>query len=537
VIQLSAQGPTRRDVGFFALALLALVGLVLVLGDTGILLTRPLWVDEWLAVMVASRPSPASVIGDLGSGADGGASAFHLGLWLLRNVVGSLTPPVLRLVSLGCVLTALLLSYVILRRRFPVPASAAGALAAGANALLIEHSYEARFYGPWLLCCALCAWLLARRQGAGATRASGIALGAAAFVLCTIHFYGIITLALLCAGAVAAHGRRWRAPETLRLIAPAATGLAALAVVIPLAIAQRVAYTVPSWLPDFQWSQLAALLSDFWLATIPLFAALAIVIGIVVRSRADDGRAVSDAVRGVASDAGIAALASLALMPLALAFLSLMGQPSMLPRYAIAAALAWAPWVGLAALVAGRWITRAMLAILAWFWVVGYVKEARLKSDYALAVGQATAAFEQARRAGGALPIVFPSIHVMYPVVLGAPALPGSPGNPRFLEIPDATFRALFPDSTPLGQMNRVVVLERDLARVHARRFGFPVLAPAQSLDSLRQFLLLSPEGRLPAGFRSVEHFAATLFPQHRFRRLLPDLGMLERATADSSSK
>ena len=43
--------------------------------------------------------------------------------------------------------------------------------------------------------------VLARRQDARTTR-NAIALGVAAFAACTIHFYGIITVTLLAAGAV-----------------------------------------------------------------------------------------------------------------------------------------------------------------------------------------------------------------------------------------------------------------------------------------------------------------------------------------------
>ena len=512
----------RGEVALLSLALVLLTVVVLVLADAFVLVTRPFWVDELIAVMIANRPSPAAVLGDLASGADGGASLLHLGLWLVRVVAGTLTPALVRLLSLVSVLGALVLVFVVLRRRFPAAAATAGTLAAGANALVIEHTYEGRFYGPWLLCCAALAWLFARRQR-HATRAGAGAMALVALAMCTIHFYGVLTLGLMSASVAAIHGRDWR--RGWSVIRPAALGLAALLVVAPLAIAQRVAYTVPSWLPDFRPAQLASLLSELWLGAIPLGAAALIVvmrIGRGVRKR-DDPLPVH--ARSAAMDAGIVALASLALMPFVLAALSLAGQPSMLPRYAIAAGLVWAPWAAFAAAASGRWGARLAIPVLAWFWFVGYTREARMKHAFVQALAQASTAYRQGIEAGGDLPIVFTSMNVMYPVVAGS----GGASRARFLDVSDSTFHALFPDSTPLGQANRVTVLERDLTRVHAARLGFPRMLPHVSADTMPRFLLLLPPGRLPAGFSGVEHYARTMFPGHVVRRLLPDLSMLER--------
>ena len=523
---------TRREILGFALAVIALTGIVLFLSDGGVLFSRALWVDEVIATLIASRPTPAAVLGDLGSGADGGASLFHLGLWTVRVVSGSLGPGLLRLLALACVLAALVLVYAVLRRGFTRAPSVAGALAIGTNPLVIEHSYEARFYGPWLAFCALIAWLLARRQDRP-TRRNGIALGVAAYCLCTIHFYGIITLALLVAGAVLSGWPAWR--ERLRLVAPAAWGLVSLVVVVPLALAQRRAYTVPSWLPDFTWPQVSSLLAEFWLARVPLAAAFLIVVAMLIRGRSGEGAEAARSIVGRATtNAGIVALMLLALMPVALACLSLLGQPSMLSRYAIAAALVLGPWVAIAVAFIGRWPGRVVIALLAWFWFVGYTREEGVRGAFARSVAESGASFAAARQAAPDMPVLFASTHVMYPVLW-----PSGLRDRRaaFLDVDDSTYRRLFPDSTMLGQANRVVILERDLARVHARRLGFPAVRTRTSLDSASTFLLLAPFGRLPAGFRGVEHYAQTMFPKHLVKRLQPDLILLERPGTPSTSK
>lgn len=519
----------RAELALVALALTLLVVVVLVLTDGVLLLTRPFWVDELLAVMIANRPTPFHVLGDLGSGADGGASLLHVGLWVLRVIAGSLSPTLVRLLSLACVLGALIVLYAVLRRRFDVTSSVAGILATGANALVIEHSYEGRFYGPWLLLCALLAWLLARRLERPG-RASAIALAAVAVALCTIHFYGVITLLLMAGAATLAREGRWR--ERVGALAPVAFGLVAMLVVAPLAIAQRVAYSVPSWLPDFRVAQLAAMLSDFWLAIIPLAGALAIIVVMIVRRvRGERDRATS-IVFTAARDPGIAAIAALALLPLVLAVLSLIGQPSMLARYAVPATLVWGVWMALACALSGRLVSRLAIPLLAWFWFVGYTREVRAKSSFVQALAIAAQSYQQGLMSHTELPIVFTSSNVMYPVV----ALVGGASRARYLDIPDSTFRRLFPDHTPLGQANRITVLERDLARVHARRLGFPRMLDRAAAETLPRFLLLLPPGRVPPGTGSIEQFAKNLFPRHQLRRLGTDLSMLERSASDASS-
>jgi hypothetical protein len=211
-------------------------------------------------------------------------------------------------------------------------------------------------------------------------------------------------------------------------------------------------------------------------------------------------------------------------MPLALAAVSIMGQPSMLSRYAITAALAWGPWVAFAMELLGRWPARVSRIVFAWFLFVSFTKEANDKRAFASGVDQTLGVLRQTQGAG--MPVVFQSIHVMYPV-LGESW--GRDSSAVFLDLPDSTFAALFPAGTRLEQLNRGTITERDLARVHAKRFGFPKLASQGVLDTTRRFLLLAPQRRLPPGLRGVEQFGRAVFPNHRLTHLHPELSLLER--------
>lgn len=531
-------GPARvsaRDVVAFGALAGLLTTFVMFLSDGAILFTSPFWVDEWLMVFEANRATPLQIFGDLAAGADGGTPLVHLAYWLLRQLTGTLTPTVVRAFSLACVLLAMTVAFVVLRRRFSMGASAVGSLAIGSHPLVVAHSYEGRFYGPWLLCAVIVAWLLGLRQAARATanakaaRRSALGLAVAAFALCTVHPYGVISLGILLMGGVAAYGAGWR--NGVRDLAPAVYGLSALLIVIPLALGQRSAYTVRTWIPDFVLGQLAALTVEFWLSTIAVVAGLLLLLAALARQLWGHRMALRTLVHGVRSDASLIALLATCVMPIALAILSLVGQPSMLPRYAILSTLALAPLAALAAEVGGRWAARGLFLVVVWLWFAAYVREGVAKAKFAAGVRRVTQTYEHARTAS--LPVVLYSIHLMYPLI-GASPLEASVG---FMDIPDTRFPAAFRGDSPVAQFNRGFILERDLARIHARRWGFPTLAPLATLDSTSRFLLLGPAGRLPGGFRDVDHFARSMFPGHRVTRLLPDLTLLERNDLKASSK
>lgn len=518
-IATTLQAP-RRELVIFALVVAALLATMLALTDGLVLFTRPLWVDEWLTVLPATRHSPVDVLADLRAGADGGAGLLHLTVWGLRGVVGSLPPALLRALALVCVFAALCLTFVILRRRFTVDASAAGALAVGSNILVVTHAFEARFYGPWLLCCACFAHAMARRQHQP-TRFNATAVVIASIALCTVHFYGIISLVAMCAGIIASYGRRWRHARDVVAL-PLVTGILAVLTVLPLALGQRSAYSKRTWIPEFELRQLTGLLEYFWLAGVPLIAAGALILAMLIASRRPLQPSAFQRASNALTDAGVVAMASLAVMPLALAIVSIAGQPSMLARYAITTALAWGPWVAWCMDTASRTTARVSRVVLAWFWFVSFTKVVSEKQAYANAVERNRATFASAERLR--VPVLFSSIHVMYPVVAATQR-----ASAEFLDVPDSTFSALFPADTERERLNRSAVIQRDLARVHARRFGFPRLASQASLAATPRFLIFAPPTDLPFGITTAEAFGRDLFPGHTVVAVHPDVVLVER--------
>ena len=518
--QVEASRASVRELGVVALALAALTALMLFLSDGAVLFSRPFWVDEVFTLQVSGQASPLGVLRDLSHGADGGPGLVHLGVWLLQRF-GTPTPVVARALSLVCVLGALVLTYAVLRRRFGSDASIAGALATGSHYLVVGHSYELRFYGPWLLCCVFYAWAIARHQEQR-TRRSGVIVGVAAILLCTVHFYGAVTLALMAGGVVASYGRRWR--DGLRVIAPSGVAIVALLAVAPIALGIRGAYTVRSWVPEFEPRQLRALVNQFWLSRVLLVVAGALAAGLLIGWRRPFPRSVGAIARGAATDAGVVALASLVVMPLVLAVITLVAQPSMVFRYGITTTLAWAPFVALTMEFLGRWPARVSRFVFAGFWFASYVRMTFEKQVFAGDVEEAHAALRIARQ--DSAPVVFQSIHTIYPVYAQDRALGRSIA---LLEIPDSVFGRMLRTGTMIERYSRGVVIDRDMARIHRARYGFPALVPKESLDALPRFYLVAPWQHLPLGFRTIERFGQTMFPHHTVRQLDPNLALLER--------
>ena len=505
------------ELGLVALALSALTGLVLFLTDGVILFTRPFWVDEWFTVLVARRDSVAQLIGDLHAGADGGTGLFHGLIWAMHRVGVPLSPLALRAFSLACVVGALLLLYAVLRSRTRAEAAIGGVLAAGAHPLVVAHSYEARFYGPWLLCATLYAWTLGRTFDHAARARAMQAI--AAVLLCAVHFYGVISLVLMIAAVVVSRSRA-RVPESLRALRPSLAGFVAVLLIIPLAMGQRAAFGVRSWIPEFTIGQLGALLAEFWVAGVPLLVVVALAIGWWVR------RGTTPSLRVVAVDVlshpGIAALLGLALVPFALAVVSIAGQPSMLSRYAVTAALVWGPLAAVALQYLGRTPARIARLLFVWFWLVSYTSEVRAKLRFAAEV---SASRQAVASVPGGVPILTPSVHLLYPVA--AESLGGT-ARLNFLELPDSLLDRAF-SATERRSRTKFVITERDLARVHAGRFGFPAVMRPAAVDSLQEFAVLGSRLRFAPAFGDLSDFARRVFPAHQVTVVTDVLALFRR--------
>jgi hypothetical protein len=486
-----------------------------------VLWTRPLWFDEICCTLfvVEGAASPIEVVARVARGLDYAPPGLHLMAWTAGRIAGGLWPVVLRSMSLLCVAIALLLLYAMLRRRFDRMPSVAGALAVATHSLVLAHAFEGRFYGPWLLFATMFAWSLGIALGERSVRRDA-ALAVASVLLATIHWFGVLSLGLMCAAAMFARGAPWRA--RLRLVAPSLAGFGALAACIPLVLAHRAgAVEVDAlWVPPLSAAQIGVIARLFVLSTVPVLA----IVLLLIDALRDAGSQppVGVAIRAAVRDPSLAALASLGLFPMVLIVVSVVLQPSMLDRYAIVTVLAWAPLAALAVATLER--AGRATAVLFFVVLVGLAGRRVIaeKRDFAEQVRLNDEAY--ARALTEHLPIVFASLHTAYPVA-----------GPRraerralFLELSDSTIREMVPQPR-LGWLRRHITVERNIARGHARAYGFPVLAAQAQLDTTRAFLLVGPDESFPRLYKEFDRFAAKVFPHHRATRLTPNLARFER--------
>jgi hypothetical protein len=200
-----------------------------------------------------------------------------------------------------------------------------------------------------------------------------------------------------------------------------------------------------------------------------------------------------------------------AFVPLALAGFSLVVQPAMQPRYSIAAALVTAPIVAFA--FARSLPLFRVITIIA---IVGLGASALVDARNAARARAATVRqdLEQVSHIVSLdSTVVVRRRHSLYPLVLERPALAGH------LALLDGA------SVLPNDRFERV---ERDVARVHRRQYGFPRIVSRADLDSAGTvFFLEQDSARAPT---------AAEFPNRRIERVAPRLFRLETTSRNGSS-
>ena len=341
---------------------LAVGGQVLAAG-AGYLFQRNLWLDEIYTHTLVSDPDWGHALEALAGGVETHPPTLYALLRLYTALWGGSSEVALRSFALLAVVLALVGLYAGLRAAFAPAASLAGVLAVWCHGLVVHHAFEARFYGPWLAATAWFAYLLARsRVGKSRTRMN-LARAASAVLLCVIHYFGIITLALVVGLEAIA------SPSLLKnrrgSLLAAAAGPAALGLCLPLLVRQRAAFSVPTWVQSPTVADVAQL--GTWILLPASLTAVLILAWLSAFSRRIRG--VSDEAPGPGGDfTRVAGLTGLLLLPLVLVALSFTVQPVLVDRYALPAVAGLAPAVAYLASRMGRaWV----VALVAFLTVVG----------------------------------------------------------------------------------------------------------------------------------------------------------------------
>jgi Dolichyl-phosphate-mannose-protein mannosyltransferase len=190
------------------------------------LASKPLWMDEVLAVWVIRLPSARDVISALYHGAEFSPPTYHLLLHALATVAGS-SYRVLRIPSILAILVSGLCIFALLRRHFGLPAAAFG-LMFSLLGLLSSFALEIRPYALVVPCFAVSVLLWDRLDGN-----RGDFWRVCLITLClafatSLHFYAVLFVP--CIATIEAlwsvHHRRLRIPVWLGLLVAGGSSLA-----------------------------------------------------------------------------------------------------------------------------------------------------------------------------------------------------------------------------------------------------------------------------------------------------------------------
>ncbi|MHB0961611.1 MAG: glycosyltransferase family 39 protein [Gemmatimonadaceae bacterium] len=449
---------TLVSTGALALAVVTAIGIWTGLWDA---MQRPLWLDEIVSQLIANAPN--GILHAMRSGADFQPPP-HYGLVRLAAVIGGdATAVSARLPSLIAAALSVVVLAVALRRSVSLAASLAGALALAAHPLFLSQAFEARPYALWILATALLAESLRERGTAGAWFAAG-----AAVALCTVHYFGVLSLAAigLAAAVHPRFGRGLSWPAIARSVAPLAAGGMALLALLPLASEQLAASGGRSWVPPVTADAIGAFLRFPW-GWRP--AALLIVVGALAMTaqRVPAVAARWPRERRPALDITGVALLATALVPLLVVWLSITYKPLLVLRYSAPAALAVATLCALAVERLPsplRWAAVLLLLRAAFFSFDSMASGAR-----ANAVAVADEVQAVGRLAARGIPAVSPFRHEAYRLSLVSAGGAGV----AWVELSDALVEQA--GSARVGDLSREMLLvERDFGRAVRREFAFP---------------------------------------------------------------
>jgi hypothetical protein len=307
---------TRREAFCAALALAVLIVLQLFITQSFSLFSRNFWLDEIFTYTIVSDPDLSHALQAVANGVETNPPTLHLLLKVFTAPFGG-TEAAFRLFALTSMAAGLLGLYLVLRDVFSPLAAMAGVLAVWCHPLITHHAFEARFYGPWL---ALVVWFTAclalalRRPD---QKWLALPLGVLSILVCTIHYFGIITIGLVAIPQLWIHRRQSRlSPAILTAIL---SGPIVLAGCIPLLFMQRSALTVATWVDPI--SARGAVLG---LLPLLVAACLYVLRGWLARRLPENG-----------DPKAIVGLLGLLLLLPALTVFSLAVQPAMVARYAL----------------------------------------------------------------------------------------------------------------------------------------------------------------------------------------------------------
>lgn len=487
----SMSGAAPLELGGVALVLVLVIAAQLSRTESWWLFERYFWLDEIYTHTLVADPSLSHALHALAGGVETHPPALYLLLRGYTRLVGSTGEIALRSFALLSVLAGLVGIYACLRRCFAWWGCLAVVLGAWAHPLLLDQAFNARFYGPWLAAAVWCAFFLVRVRVPGRP-GSQLALAGCAAIVCTLHYFGILSLLLIVGGELLA--RRHAGVPLLRGMVPVAAGPLALALCLPLLRSQHGALAETVWMAPIDLQGVLGLVRQF-VEGYP-FGWLALAAWLSVLLSPSNGRP------GWGPLAVLAGVAALIGLPAIMVAFSYAVQPVYDPRYsfpAVAGVVALAGWLG-------GCCTRGWALILcAWLAVVGGLglqREAQQAGNLWVALPRQLMA--ELRHAEGA-PILFELPWQLYVVYRYAP---------------DLRSRCALLDD-PTGELPGRLPAERfglELGRCYSKFYPEPPTIPWPKARRLPRFFLVSGD----YGLMAKEPLDDRSYPGFRVRPFAP---------------
>jgi hypothetical protein len=350
-------GVTGKELAAVLLGLLLVSALQLATFRSTSLFSRHFWFDELHTLALVADPDWLHSLRALAGGADFNPPTYFLLLRAFTLPLGGPSEVTLRLFAFLSVLAGLVGLYLLLRRSWSGLVSGVAVLVVWSHPPLPSYAFEARPYGAWFAASVWFAYLLV------CTRTSPrlvlkLALALCAVLLCSLHYFGVIALALIAGGEFLFR----RAPARARWAGPAAclAGMLTTAACVPLVRVQRATLTVPTWIDPPTLTGILPILRMLLLPEYLPLLVLPVWLTQLYRSRrpSDAGEPEPD----LTPQAG---LTGLLLMPLVLVAFSYTLQPVLKARYALPAVAGMAAAVAYLLSRSGRgWVVLAGLVFV-----------------------------------------------------------------------------------------------------------------------------------------------------------------------------
>lgn len=471
---LSHAGPDRREIACFVAGLVVLVAVQLTVARAHYLFKRHFWADELTTYTIAADRDIWHSIEAQRDGVDTNTPMYYFLVRAFTLPLGGADEVSLRLFALVSVLTGLGGIYFCLRLSYPSLVSFAGMLAVWCHPLVSKHAFEARFYAPWFAATIWFAYLLVRARTSSRLNLK-VLLGVCSVLVCTLHYFGIITLVLVTAAELFFRGPVGRARWNGLLAA--SCGVLPLLACTPFLLGQRSALTVATWIDPPSWyssqSFLRSLLVPDNVAVLILLLWLANLFG--------PRRALAEWRESQGDLTLLAGLTGLLLLPLALIVMSYILQPVLVPRYALPAVAALAPAAAFALSRKARgWIVLACV----WFVLLNMVSLRELLGQAHKQDNVTAQLAETIRRQTEGDLVAFESSHPLWVLYRYAP------------DVRNRCFFMNFEPQDLSGAHHSVGLFMRDITRRCAQHYHWPALVSLQSLRARPRFYVVVDTGK-----------------------------------------